>query len=153
MTATRAPLTIAIVLAGIAGAALFTAHTYGRGSGLLPIFVGRIFLGLVLIELVLQTKAFFTHGRRSTSTATSAAACTALPAFRGVGWLGLLLIAVYLVGFLLATPAYIFAFLRVSGHKSLYQCFGLSGLTTAFIYILFVELLDYELYPGILFGG
>jgi hypothetical protein len=63
------------------------------------------------------------------------------------------LIALYLIGFLLGTLVYVFAFLRLSGKRSLISSLLVAAAATGFIYLLFVVLLQYKLYPGLLLGA
>lgn len=137
---------IALFLALIAGTLLATAYTYGRSSGFFPKFIGWIFIGLVLIELSIQLRLFLA-GRRNVAEKSSNVSKEA----RGFLWLGFLLTAVYLVGFLIATPLYMFSFLRISAGKDVRECTVASVLGCAFVYLIFVVLLDYRLFGGILF--
>jgi hypothetical protein len=136
---------IALLLALVTGAMLATAYTYGRSSGFFPKFIGWIFIGLVLIELSIQLKSFLAGRRKVTERSGNISR-----EIRGFLWLGSLLTAVYLVGFLIATPLYIFSFLRISASKSVRECTVASVLGSAFVYVIFVVLLDYRLFAGVM---
>lgn len=150
-------LLIGLLLATVAVVVLATAHTYSPSSGLFPKFIGWIFLGLALIEVSVQMKSFFALRRRPAPDAVSDHAAgigrDVLRELKGFLWLGSLLAVLYLAGFLVAIPLFIFAFLRISGGKSMLECSLVSVLATAIIYLLFVRLLDYRLYSGILLGA
>ena len=147
------PVFTALLLTLIAGAALATAYTYGRASGFFPKFIGWIFLGLVLIELLIRLKSFLI-ARRNVTTDTRHATedgSNVLREIKGFLWLGSLLTVLYLLGFLIATPLYIFSFLRISAGKSIRDSLVVTILGTAFVYVIFVLLLEYRLFAGVLF--
>lgn len=146
---------IALLLALIAGAALATAYTYGRASGFFPKFIGWIFISLVLIELLMQLKSFFVTERNITTDTTQSIdkRSNVLREIKGFLWLGSLLTTLYLVGFLVTTPLYIFSFLRISAGKSIRECSIVTILGTAFVYVVFVLLLEYRLFAGTLFAA
>jgi hypothetical protein len=145
---------IALLLALIAAAALATAYTYGRSSGFFPKFIGWIFIGLVLTELSIQLKSFLDARRESATESVTARAAVqssnVAREIKGFLWLGSLLTAVYLVGFLIVTPLFIFSFLRISAGKSVRECTVASVVGCAFVYLVFVVLLDYRLFGGVL---
>jgi len=143
-------LAIAVFLAVLAGAVLAAAYGYSRSSGLFPIFVGWIFLALVLLEAALQLRLILRGGAEERPEFGETGG---LADFGGFLWLGLLLVAVYLAGFLIATPVFMFAFLRLSARRPLAQSLLAALSAIAFVYVLFVWLLHYRLYPGALFGA
>lgn len=150
-------LIIILLFAVIAVVTLATAYGYSRSSGLFPRFVGWIFIGLVLIELSLQLKLFIA-ARHSATARTATVKSTGngvnvLTEIKGFLWLAVLLTGLYLLGFLISIPLFTFAFLRVSAGKSLRFCTIVSAAATAFVYIVFVQLLEYKLHSGILFGA
>jgi hypothetical protein len=68
-------------------------------------------------------------------------------------WVVAYLAGVYLVGFLLTTPVYVFLYMLLHGGKSLRAAGIAAILTTALIWLTFEIAFKYPLYPGILFGG
>ena len=56
----------------------------------------------------------------------------------------------YLVGFLITTPLFILSFLRISAGKSVAECTIAAVLGSAFVYLIFIVLLDYRLFAGVL---
>jgi hypothetical protein len=64
-------------------------------------------------------------------------------------WMALLVLGIYLVGFLPIIPVFVFCWMKFRGgydvRKSAYLAIG----TIVFIYVLFAVILQYELYPGI----
>ena len=71
----------------------------------------------------------------------------------GFLWVGLLVALTALVGFLVAIPVFMMAFLRISAGRKLLQSALFALVGTAIVYCVFVWILDYRLYPGALFGG
>lgn len=68
-------------------------------------------------------------------------------------WLLAYLAGVVLAGFLAATPAYIFLYMKLHGRRSALLA-ALAALgTTAGIWLAFELAFRYPLYPGVLFGG
>lgn len=148
---------IAMLLTVLATVALVTAYSYSRSSGLFPIFVGWIFVALTLLELAVQLKALTGAGKRILPEADAAESLQEpvgpLRQFGGFLWLGLLLVVLYVAGFLIAIPVFMFAFLRISADRTALQSASVAIVATALIYAVFVSLLAYRLYPGVLFGG
>ncbi|MDH3532801.1 MAG: tripartite tricarboxylate transporter TctB family protein [Gammaproteobacteria bacterium] len=146
---------VALLLAGLAIAMLVAAYSYSRSSGLFPIFVGWIFLALTVLEIVVQLRALRPAGGQAVGEGGAAATASidALREFGGFFWLGSMLLLLYGTGFLLATPVFMFAFLRFAARRTVVQSIAIALLATAFVYVVFAWLLDYELYPGVLFGG
>jgi len=68
-------------------------------------------------------------------------------------WVVAYLAGVYLVGFLLATPLYVFLYMLLHGGKSLRAAAATAAVTTFLIWLTFEIAFKYPLYPGILFGG
>lgn len=155
--ATLSGIITASLLALIAAGALITAHTYSRSSGLFPKFAGWIFLVLTLMEVVAELKPIIaarTLRRPAAETEWSAGKGIDIrQEMKGFLWLVALLASIYLAGFLVAIPLYIFAFLSISAGRSLRSCAITAALATGAIYLLFVALLEYRLYSGILFGA
>ena len=139
---------IAMLLTVLATVVLVIAYSYSRSSGLFPIFVGWIFVALTLLELAVQLKALAGAGKRVLQEPFRP-----LRDFGGLLWLGLLLVVLHAAGFLIAIPVFIFAFMRISADRTALQSASVAIVATALIYAVFVSLLTYRLYPGVLFGG
>ena len=151
----RSGLIVAILILIMAISVLVTAYEYSGGSGIFPRFIGWIFVGLTLTECLIQLKILFSPGNTGTITADNPAIAKekVLKEIKGILWVGIFLVSVYLTGFLVGIPLYIFAFLRLSAGRPLKQCIIMSVAATIFVYILFIELLQYRLYPGLFFGA
>lgn len=149
-------IAISLLLAVSAIVALITAYSYTRSSGVFPIFIGWIFLGLTLLESAVQLKSIL-RGTTAAAAGDNAvvpdAGQSAIQELSGPLWLAMFLAILYALGFLIATPLFMFAFLRFSARRSLWQSTAIALLATAFIYVVFTLLLNYRLYAGVVFGG
>ena len=151
----KAALVVSAVILAIAISVLVTAYGFHGGSGLFPRFVGWIFVGLAGAEFLLQLKLMLRAAKPAETDASDKASSRAnlIKEVKGVLWMGSFVVGVYLAGFLITIPVYLFTFMRFSGHRSIKESAGLAIGSTAFIWLLFTELLDYKLFPGILFGA
>lgn len=149
-------LFVATVILVIAISVLMVAFGFHGGSGLFPRFIGWIFVLLAGADFLLQMKRFVNLRKKgviTTSHDNPEANANLIKEIKGILWVSVLLVGIYLAGFLITLPVYLFSFMRFSGHRSIQQSAIISVGSTAFVYVLFVLLLDYKLYPGILFGA
>lgn len=63
--------------------------------------------------------------------------------------MGLAVLAIWLFGFLIASPLFVFLWMLIGGGKSLKLSLYVGLGTLAFIYGLFEMVLQYDLYPGV----
>jgi hypothetical protein len=68
-------------------------------------------------------------------------------------WVLAYLGGVALVGFLLATPAYILLYMKLHGGRSALAAALAAIGTTVAVWLTFELAFRYQLYPGLLFGG
>lgn len=142
---------VAVLVSTFAVVLLTTAYTYPGMSGTFPQLVGWIFLGLALLEVGVQVAAAVRPGPSGGDQGGEKKdSSVVVKEFKSFGWLGILLLALYLVGFMISTPLYVFAFLRFSGKRSMAMSASIAAGATAFVYIVFIQLLEYKLFPGIL---
>jgi hypothetical protein len=100
----------ALLLLGLAVGGWLIALEWERSSGMFPRFLGVIFIGLAALELGIHVfKSVF--GKAET--------VVDLEELRkqlwGFGWLSLLLLMIYLLGFMVTVVLYVFLFLRFHG--------------------------------------
>ena len=147
----------AVVVAVIAIIVLFTAYGYSRSSGLFPIFIGWIFLGLALVEAALRLRDFAAGDVRLPHDASTGLeeveTAGPLRDLLGFGWLLAFLLAIWLLGFLLATALFLFAFLRLAGGRSWRYAGAAALLAVLIVWGVFSVLLEYRLFAGLLFGA
>lgn len=146
-------LIVAVLVTVFAALVLVTAYSYQGISGTFPQLVGWIFLGLALLEVGVQVVTATRSARSGDDRDDEETGVSIAKEFKSIGWLGILLLALYLVGFMISTPLYIFAFLRFSGRRSLAMSAAIALGATAFVYIVFIQLLEYKLFPGVLLMG
>jgi len=60
---------------------------------------------------------------------------------------------IVLTGFLVAVPTFVMASMYFRGKRSLLISIPVSAAATLFIWFLFAQILQLELYPGVLFGN
>lgn len=149
-----AALLTALLFAGVAATLLAVAYTYSKASSLLPRFAGWIFLSLALLEVLIQIKGLVDtrrveHGVPAPEEGRPAG--ERMRAVQGFLWLTAMLAALYLTGFLVTTPAFIFTFLWISAGQSAARSAVIAAVATAFVWLGFVELLEYDLFAGVLF--
>jgi len=149
----RTGLIVALLILIIAIFALVTAYEYRGGSGIFPRFIGWIFVGLTFTECLVQIKSQMSSGMNNLFTISfNKPDDKVLKEIRGILWIGFVLVSLYLGGFLVGIPVYIFAFLRLSSGRSYKHSILLSAGATGFIYLLFIEILQYRLYQGLIFS-
>ncbi|AFP30302.1 tripartite tricarboxylate transporter TctB family protein [Marinobacter sp. BSs20148] len=135
----------ALLLLGLAVGGWLIALEWERSSGMFPRFLGVIFIGLAALELGIHVfKSVF--GKAET--------VVDLEELRkqlwGFGWLSLLLLMIYLLGFMVTVVLYVFLFLRFHGRFSYLLSTAIAVGSVAFVYLIFRRLLEYSLFPGIL---
>ncbi len=149
----KTALIVALLVLAFAISVLVTAYDYRGGSGIFPRFIGWIFIGLTLIECVVQLKSMNNSGQESLFSFSFARPDEkVIKELKGILWIGVVIVSLYLLGFLVGIPLYVFAFLRLSAGRSYKQSLLLSAGATGFIYLLFIELLQYRLYQGLIFS-
>ena len=151
-------LIVATLLLLMAVSVLVAAYSFSNASGLFPRFIGWIFVGLTLIEFILQVKMQLLAEKaddreRDADLRAHGKNKDVLKEIRGFAWLSLLLGLLYLLGFLVSIPVYILAFLRISAQRPWKDSIIISASATLFVYLVFVQLLEYRLFAGILFGA
>jgi hypothetical protein len=154
-TSRKSAFIVALLILVMAVSVLITAHGYSGGSGIFPRFIGWVFLALISLELVFQIKGFVKRPASSADHANTAGSDRAivLKEIQGFLWIGFFLLLLYLGGFLISIPVYMFAFLRFSAKRTMKDCVLMSVGSTLFVYLLFIQLMEYRLYSGILVWG
>ena len=139
---------------------LFWAYTYGERARMVPVIVGWSMIILCILDVIAVSdskvgkavKTFFT----GTIIGEAAAEKSDTPTRKiivAMLWPSSFVALVYFFGFVLLIPFYVFLFVVVQGRKPMKQGLLSAIITTAFIYIVFEKLLQYEVYKGLLFDG
>jgi hypothetical protein len=143
-------LVIAVVLGLLAAGLLITAYGYNRLSGLFPIFVGWVFLALVLLEVAVSARALHRAPVRGSEKREPVDWRNEIG---GSLWLMLLLALIGVAGFVVGAPVFMLTYLVVAGQRRVAGSAIIAAGALAFIWVVFIWLLDYRLYGGLLFGA
>lgn len=153
----KSMLVVALVYLAFAIGVLVTAYEYRGGSGLFPRFTGWLFVLLALMEVAVQARAMLTPGAGAAAAGgdleRAGAEAGVMHEARGFLWVLAFLVLVYLTGFMIAIPVYMFTYLYLSAGRKLWHAAVFAAGATLFVYILFIQLLEYRLYAGLLFGA
>jgi hypothetical protein len=152
----------ALVVLVFAVVFLLWTQTIPARSTAMPTLVAWLAIALALIDVVAQTETAVGRAVRHFVAAEKVIEWKAQGngedatwgrVLLSVLWVVAYLAGVYLVGFLLTTPVYVFLYMILHGRKSLRTAGIAAILTTALIWLTFEIAFKYPLYPGILFGG
>ncbi|MPY68957.1 MAG: hypothetical protein GEU92_02605 [Alphaproteobacteria bacterium] len=146
----------ALVLLGALGFLALGYELPGKGRDV-PVLVGWIAVGLCVLDVVAQTPT--AAGRWIAALLSGSASGEPEDEPRGLSlelksffWVLVACAGVIVFGFLWAVPVYVFAYMTLHGRKPVVQS-GLTALgATAFLWIAFELLLEYEIYRGLLFS-
>lgn len=152
--------TAAFVLALSIGFLLW-ARTYPAPSSTMPILVAWGTIVLALIDVISQTDTLFGRWLRRLVTAEKIVEwklegdedIPAIRVFLSVFWVFAYLAALLLVGFIVATSIYMLLYMIIHGRRNYLFSALATAATTLTIWLTFVVLFKYPLYPGLLFGG
>lgn len=144
----RPTVLISFVMLVLAITMLYLSQGFGRSSGMFPRFIGWVFVVLTAADAVVQVVAWY-QSKLPVPTATA----MTIKQLKAMGWLLGLVVALSIFGFLITIPAYIFTFLtwRAGQEKQRSAIIAIGAL--AFVWVIFVWLLDYELYAGLLLNN
>jgi hypothetical protein len=149
-----------IVLAASIGFLLW-ARTYPARSGAMPELVAWATIALTLIDVLIQFETPWSRWLRRLVTAEKIVewkpegdeeASVGRIAL-SIAWVAGYVILLYFIGFLIATPIYMFCYMLIHGGHSLRNSVLLTAGTALTIWLTFEVFFRYPLYPGVLFGG
>ena len=150
----RVPLVLILIMLG----ALIGSYSYEPDARAMPVLVAWTTIGLLLLELLVQTGT--PVGRRIEAllqTKSDDERPEDVPVMRAlayaVGWPGLLLLMTAVIGILPAVLVYVFLSLKLVGGKSWPRALSAALAVTAFSWVLFEWSMSYQLYRGLLMGG
>ena len=138
---------------------IILSYTYKPNDRAFPLMVGYTAIPIIFLDFLTLTKtkigqkiSVFFSGKTSELIDQEADTTE-----RGLGkelviflWMGLLVLGIYLFGFLPITPVFVFCWMKYRGAYSVRMSIYSAVSTLAFIYILFEVVLQYELYAGVL---
>ena len=114
-----------------------------------PLMAGGVTLLLLVIDM-LRT-AFARGGVVGTNDEDTASAPPGRE-LKAIGYVAGAVATIYLLGFSVAIPVYLFTSIAYLGKQSIRTALTVALLTSLAIYLIFEVLLAYKLYPGMLFA-
>jgi|SRR4026209_2795780 tripartite tricarboxylate transporter TctB family protein len=136
----------------VSGYAIFAASQWSFKTGFFPLAVAIPLLGLTLLHFYLE---LFGAPERNKGPAVEAEFSNEVPpevARRRVitmfSWMAAFILAVYLVGFPLTVPLFVFFFLKFQSEVSWTKSIGLTGITWMLFYGLFQWLVRIQFEAG-----
>ena len=146
------PILIPLILVLLMAGAIAVASGYPYLQAKLSIIASALVV-LVLSLVQLARELRLKKGKRSASEAEAARPDTDVSSGQYVleaAWMAGFALAIYLLGFIVAIPLYICAYMKLHGTK--WPVAVITGvLMAAFSYGIFVLALEMKLYPGVFF--
>jgi hypothetical protein len=139
----------------ITAAYLATAYTYKPAPRAMPVLIG--WSVLVLLGLDILSLSPTVMGRQLTAWLNPArndqrrAGLVPHRQWIALGSLGALTLGFVLLGVLVACGLYVFLMAALFGRRSLLTALIAAAAVTCFVWLMFVQFLHVELYPGLLF--
>jgi Tripartite tricarboxylate transporter TctB family len=131
-------------LAAAAAYAVFTALRWPPKAALFPLVMGIPLLVLALAQILIDLR----EARRPEGPPGAGSAALAI-----LAWMAGFIAVVLLIGFPLAVPLLIFAYLRVAGREPWLLSIALAAGAWGIFYLLFQKLLHFPFEAGLLIGG
>ena len=149
----RVPVLLLLATAGF----LLVSYGYGPEERALPVLVAWATIGLLILEILVQAGTRIGHRIEALlqrqDVSPEPERVPILKALRyAVGWPGLLVGLMLLIGMLPAVLVYVGLSLKVDGGKPLPRALATAGAVAVFAWLLFEWGLSYQLYRGVLIG-
>lgn len=137
---------------------IVTSYQYKLTDRMFPLMVGYVAIPLLLLDILTLTntkigeKLSVMMAAKTPTQVDEDADKTERPVKTELMvflWMALLVLGVYLAGFLPVIPVFVFCWMKFRGGYSIRMSGYLAIGTIVFIYVLFAVILQYELYPGI----
>jgi hypothetical protein len=140
---------------------LFWSQSFSARARLVPTLASWLTIVLALIDAAAQLDTGWGRRIRRLVTARNVVEwrmegepeAETRRAAVAIGWVFGYLALLALVGFLAATPIYMFLYMLIHGRRSLRDASLAAIVTTFAIWLCFEVAFRYPLYPGLLFGG
>ena len=149
---TKGHLYFSAFLLLVSGYAIFAASRWSFKTGFFPLAIAIPLLILVLIHLYLESfgapeiiKGPAVEADFSGEVSQDVARRRVVTIF---AWIAAFILCVYLIGFPLTVPLFIFFFLKLQSEVSGLHSAGLTAITWGFIYLLFERLVHIQFEAG-----
>lgn len=140
---------VMLVLLACATGYLVTGYlTLGAESRGVPIFTAYATIFLLLLGIARQL--FPRRGEKSEEPTDELASVSLRRELQGLLYIVSFLLGIYLVGFYIAAPVYLFASIAFLGKQSMKSAGLATIFTTVAIYVTFGLILEYPLFAGVL---
>ena len=140
----RGAATFSAGLAVVAAYAVLTALRWPPKAALFPLVMGIPLLVLALVQMVMDWRAV---SRAEDAPQETRAALGVL------AWMAGFIALVFLLGFPVAVPLFIFGYLVIAGREPWLLSIALALVAWGAFYLLFQRLLHFPFDPGLLTGG
>lgn len=145
----------------VAVAFLVWSYAYDGRAHVVPMLIGWCAVALTLLDLFVHTetrsgralRGVLTGRPLDASTAPDSSAPRAAGPVAACLWTAGFVALVAAIGFIAAIPVYTIAFMRLQGRMAWRRCAVAAGLIAAVTWIVFEQLLRYNVFEGALFGG
>jgi uncharacterized membrane protein (DUF106 family) len=149
---TKGHLYFSVFLLLVSGYAIFAASHWSFKTGFFPLAIAIPLLILVLIHLYLESFGAPEVSKGPAVEADFSGEVSQDVARRRVvtifAWIAAFILCVYLIGFPLTVPLFIFFFLKLQSEVSGLHSAGLTAITWGFFYLLFQRLVHIQFEAG-----
>lgn len=136
------------------------SYVYDVRARQVPVLVGWSMVVLCILDIIATSettigravKSFFT-GKIVGESSAQVHGRPLAKIFTAMAWPVTFVGLVFVFGFVPVIPFYVFFFVVLQGRKGIRQGFWAAAGTTLFTYVVFEQLLRYEVYKGVLFEG
>lgn len=140
---------------------IYLSYDYVPNVRLFPLMVGYTGLILCTLDLISLTDTALSRIINTVFSGTAAekaggetgkipkVAPKLSRQLTAMAWMVGLTIGIYIVGFMVMVPVYVFSSMYFQGKKSVKKCAYGAVSTTVFVWVMFEFLLKYELYRGL----
>lgn len=142
---------LVVIIALMAGVLVMSSRFAYTQAKLGPLAVSIIVLVLAIVQLIKELRKYANEKLNLKEETLSSDARGDYIGFASeAGWIGGFIIAIYLLGFYVAVP--LFSLVYMKSHQARWiPAISVALLTLAFIYLIFIRILDFRLYGGLVF--
>ena len=140
----------AVILAFVLGYIIVGLITLDETTRVVPLIAGGVTLALLVIDIL---RVFLGDGPDDDYAPEGGGVLAVRPQreLAAILFVAGGVTTIYLAGFLVAIPLYLFASIAFLGRQPIRTAAIVAVITTLIVYVVFEVLLAYELYPGLLF--
>lgn len=149
-----------VILIALVLGYMTTGLGYSAATRAMPLAVAGLTLALLVVDLLSQgdgrtgrtlRRAF--GGAAALRPGSGGERAPLLAELSALAWIAGFTVLAVVLGFYLAIPLYVTAYLRLFARKPLWIALLVGLVLTALLYAVFQMLLGYRIFPGLIFGG